>query len=764
MFKKRTLVIALTAAITSLAGCNSETTEETDPSEPVNVLQYVDPFIGTGFNGHTFPGAVVPEGFVQLSPDTHLTGWHSSSGYHYDDDTVYGFSHTHLSGTGIGDLGDILFMPYSDDQQRESSKFQKSNEQAGAGYYQVKLDDSGINAELTATQRVGLHRYTYADQQSQKLKVDLGHTLNEDWGGVSLENEITFVDENTIIGKRISGGWADGQQVFFIAKFSSPIKSYTITNEGEQVDGSTANGKDVVSFIEFEPSESPIEIKVALSPVSTQGAEDNLNAEAASINFDQARAQAENKWKDSLESFQIEGGTETEKTIFYSALYHTKLAPMIHQDVDGQYPGMDKNIYQNFDGKTNYTVYSMWDTFRALHPLKTITEPQRAVDYAMNLIQKQKEGGLLPKWELHGNYTGTMVGYPAVSVIADAMIKYPQEFTPQDFEDAMLAGIASSTWHPEDFQHWDQELLSKVMTLHIKYIDEEGFAPADETAESVSYGLENAYYDWCIAQIAQLAGNQQVYDTYMQRSKGFERYFDYNPAEYSEHNVSGFMRPVLLDSSWRTPFDPYNAEHETGDYTEGNSWQWTWFAPHDINGLKTLMGGEEDFRKNLDGLFNAEEQEGTADMTGLIGQYVHGNEPDQHVPYLYNYTSTPWKTQEYVDQILEEFYLATPEGIVGNEDVGQMSAWYVLSALGFYQITPGDSTYTIGRPLFDKATIPVENGEFTITAENNGPDNLYVKSVSINGQPLSEGLFFDHSEFKAGGTLHFVMSATPPQS
>ncbi|MGF1699507.1 GH92 family glycosyl hydrolase [Photobacterium makurazakiensis] len=765
MFNKHILAITLSATLASLAGCNSDNNQSDDggKTQPTNVLEYVDPFIGTGFNGHTFPGAVVPEGFVQLSPDTHLTGWHSSSGYHYDDTTLYGFSHTHLSGTGIGDLGDILFMPYSQDDQHQESEFQKSNEHATAGYYQVTLDNSGIEAELTATPRVGLHRYHYPSDQPQKLKIDLGHTLNEDWGGVSLENEITFIDDKTVIGKRISGGWAADQHVYFVATFSSPIKQFQITDEGQDIGGNTGNGKKIVAFIEFEPSNEPLEIKVALSPVSTAGAEANLAAEAADINFDLAHQQAEQRWEESLDPFYIQGGSDDQKTIFYTALYHTKLAPMIHQDVDGQYRGMDKTIYTNPEGQTNYTVYSMWDTFRALHPLKTITEPNRAVEYALNLVEKQKEGGLLPKWELHSNYTGTMVGYPAVAIIADAMIKYPDAFTQQQKLEALEAGIASSTWHPEDFQHWDQDLLNKVMTPHIKYIEDIGYAPADETNESVSYGLENAYYDWCIAQIAKLAGSDPAYNKYMERAKGYQRYFDFNPAEYTEHSATGFMRPVMLDGSWRTPFDPYNAEHETGDYTEGNGWQWTWFAPHDINGLKSVMGGETAFRENLNALFNAEEQEGTSDMTGLIGQYVHGNEPDQHVPYLYNYTTTPWKTQEYVDQILEEFYLATPEGIVGNEDVGAMSAWYVMSALGFYQVTPGSTTYTIGRPLFNEATIPVEGGNFTVTAENNSPDNLYVESVTINGKALTKDLFFDHSEFKPDGNLHFVMTSNPPQ-
>ncbi|HIF9224300.1 TPA: GH92 family glycosyl hydrolase [Photobacterium damselae] len=804
-------LLPLTAAIALvLSGCNSDnsTFDGKDNIEtPIDqsVLQYVDPLIGTADAGHTFPGAVVPSGMVQLSPDTQLTGWHSSSGYHDPSDytkgtiidkdlPLYGFSHTHLSGTGIGGLGDISFLPFSLDNQSEKASFAKVNEVAQAGFYQVTLDESDIKVELTASERVGFHRYTFAPDQPQQLKVDLNTTLNTDWGSKSMRNKITIIDDYTIIGERDShgfGGWSMNQRVYFYAKFDHKIKSIQLTVEGEPVKGNSAEsisrivtddaGKkrriqaDVTAFIEFEPSNEPVVAKVALSPVSTEGAEKNYQQEA-NITFDQAKQQAKQKWAESLNDIKVTGGSADQKEIFYTALYHTKIAPMIHQDVDGQYRGMaDGTQVQNFtngEGETNYSVYSMWDTFRSLHPLKTITEPERAVEYAKNLIKKQQEGGLLPKWELHGDYSGTMVGYPAVSIIADAMIKYPESFSDQERKDALTAALASSNYHPEDFQHWHQGLLNKVLTPHIKYIAELGFAPAVErdgegnlingTTESVSYGLENAYYDWCIAQMAKLAGSDAIYLEYMKRSKAYKRYFDHNPARYAEHNSTGFMRPIMSDGSWSTPFDPYNAVHETGNYTEGNAWQWTWFVPHDINGLKYVMGGEEAFLSNLDALFNAKPLEGTADMTGLIGQYVHGNEPDHHVAYLYNYTSEPWKTQEYVDYILDTFYTTLPNGIIGNEDVGAMSSWYVMSALGFYQVSPGSTVYTIGRPLFDEADIPVKGGVFKVIAENNSDDNYYVQSVSINGKPLTDGVFFNHSDIKAGGELRFVMTDQKP--
>lgn len=802
MFQRNLLTCAVIVATATLAGCFDNDSNDdyyvappspTVPEVNTTFTRYVDPFIGTGFNGHTFPGAVVPEGMVQLSPDTELLGWHSSSGYHYDNTTLYGFSHTHLSGTGMGGLGDIQFMPYVEGEQHEVVTLDKSTEQATPGYYTVAIKDNDIKAELTASERVGFHRYTYPEGQPNRLKVDLNTILNADWGSTPMRNKITIVDDYTIIGERDArhfSGWAKNQQIFFYATFDRKIKSFELMAGGEQVDGNSAEHfsevittetgglqrikADVTAFITFEDESgsNQLNAKVAISGVNTDGAEKNHNAEA-DISFDIAKANANNKWHEALDNIQIKGGTEIEKEIFYTALYHTKIAPQVYQDVDGQYRGMADgttiNHYQATDEQPNFGIYSLWDTFRSLHPLKTITEPDRAVDYAKNLIQKYKEGGLLPKWEHLGDYTGTMVGYPAVAVIADAMVKFPNEFSKAERTLALEAAVASSTWHPGDFQHWDQSVLGRVMTPHIKYIEELGFAPAvvkDDngniiagTAESVSYGLENAYYDWCIAQIARLAGDDATQIEYMRRSQGYRRYFDNNPAEYAEHSMTGFMRPVMEDGSWSTPFDPYNAIHETGNYTEGNAWQWSWFVPHDITGLKHEMGGEAAFLANLEATFTAETTgEETADMSGLIGQVAFGNEPSHHIPYLYNWTAEPWKTQEVVDYILAEMYTDQPAGVIGNEDVGAMSAWYVMSAMGFYQVNGADPVYTVGRPLFDEVVIPVVGGQFTIVADNNGPQNLYVKSAIINGKPLVENFTFHHREFKAGGELRFTMT------
>ncbi|EAR55140.1 putative alpha-1,2-mannosidase [Photobacterium sp. SKA34] len=789
---KLSLISTCIALSIFMQGCNSD---NKDDKKEKKSIQYVNTLIGSADAGHTFPGVVVPSGMVQLSPDTQLTGWHSSSGYHDDSDykkgeiitkdiPLYGFSHTHLSGTGIGGLGDILFLPYSDNNakkfppQSEMATFSKDNEKTSPGYYEVTLDDSGIIAELTASERVGYHRYTFPKGQDQRLKIDLNSTLNPDWGSSSDVNELTVIDDYTIVGERDSksfGGMAKHQRTFFYVRFNHKIISSQLTIKGKNIEGNTAsddsNNADVTAYIEFEKSTQPLLAKVGISAVSLDGAENNLAAEN-DIDFNQARKMATEKWSNALDKISVKGGTEEEKTIFYTALYHTDIAPMVYQDTSGEYRGMahgdEVNIY-TAKSNDNYSVYSLWDTFRSLHPLKTIVDPKLAVKYAKDLIRKQQQGGLLPKWELHGDYTGTMVGYPAVSVIADALVKYPNAFSQQEKLQALEAAIQSSNYHPEDFTYWNKNLLDKILTPHMKYINDIlGWAPAvvyddngvviNGTTESVSYGLENSYYDWCIAQIAKLAGEEQTYQNYMARSKGYKKYFDYNPNEYEQYGTTGFMRPKLTNGAWKDPFEPYDAVHQTGDYTEGNAWQWTWFVPHDIQGLKSLMGGEEAFLQNLNALFNAKSSGGTADMTGYIGQYIHGNEPDHHVVYLYNFTSEPWKTQEYVDKILHEFYTSKPDGIIGNEDVGAMSAWYVMSAMGFYEVTPGSATYTVGRPLFDKVIIPVEGGLFTVIAENNNQKNLYIKSVEINGKPLTNGLFFKHSQFKAGGELKFVMT------
>ncbi|KJG08570.1 glycoside hydrolase family 92 protein [Photobacterium kishitanii] len=806
-----------------LAGCNNETIYNTttvvpDKDRPAIELtgntKFVDPFIGTGFNGHTFPGAVVPEGMIQLSPDTELLGWHSSSGYHYDKDTLFGFSHTHLSGTGMGGLGDISFLPFSEDNQNYiegnddyrkaiSVKMDKTTEHAEVGYYSVEIADNNIKAELTASERVGFHRYTYPQGADQKLKIDLNSILNSDWGSTSLRNQLTVSDDGyTITGERDAAhfsGWAKNQKIFFHATFDKKIKHVVILANGKVVDGLTAEhvsellrddaGKplkrtkaDVTAYVEFEAGDTQVvNAAVAISAVSADGAKANHDAEAHQ-SFDEARTAAIKKWQRAL-NFDVKGGTSEQKEIFYTALYHTKIAPQVHQDVTGEFRGMGKGSIRNGDGnysiaygqataeQPNFSVYSLWDTFRALHPLKTITEPERAVQYAKNMVQKWEESGLLPKWEHLGDETGTMIGYPAVAVIADAITKFPDAFTPQEKQQALQAAVESSTYdnHTTLAQEWDLDVLKRVLPEAIKFSQQHGFVPVanentENIKESVSYGLENAFYDWAIAQIAKAAGNPQLEQQYLERSQAFQRYFDHNPTEYAKHGVTGFMRPLTMDGEFISPFDPYKTAHESGPYAEGNAWQWTWFVPHDINGLQAQMGGQAAFAQNLDATFTAgSEGTETADMSGMIGQVAFGNEPSHHIPYLYNWTAEPWKTQEVVDYILDEMYFAEPAGIIGNEDVGSMSAWYVMSAMGFYQVNAAEPVYTVGRPLFDEVRLPVKDGFFTVKALNNADDNMYIKSVSINGKALDNGLFFNHSEFKAGGELKFVMTGDKSQ-
>lgn len=816
------LSICIALASLTLMGCNGASTHVSpnDFSANLGNTQYVDPFIGTGFNGHTFPGPVAPEGMMQLSPDTELLGWHSSSGYHFDKDTLFGFSHTHLSGTGMGGLGDILFLPFTEDKSKYiektddytkaiSVKMDKSSEKSEVGYYKVKIADNGIMAELTASERVGFHRYTYPKGQPQRLKIDLNSILNSDWGSTSLRNKLTISEDGfSVYGERDSAhfsGWAKNQKIYFYATFDKKIKDIYLLSGAKEVNALSAehissleyneSGEaikrikaDVTAYLEFEQGgATQLNAQVAISAVSPEGAIANHRVEAYQdgeiLTFDNARRQALRKWEKAL-NFSVKGGTKEERQIFYTALYHTKIAPIVHQDVDGQYRGMGKGSLRDGEGnysiaygtasndQPNFSVYSLWDTFRALHPLKTITEPHRAVQYAKNLVQKYTESGLLPKWEHLGDETGTMVGYPAVAVIADAIAKFPEAFSLEEKQLALKAAVDSSRYHPEDFTDWDKSVLEKTLTSHIKYIENPsiGFAPAvqrlngvpvfeDFTLESVSYGLENAFYDHAIAKIALMAQDNATAKIYQARAKLYQQYFHKDEAEYAEHGMTGFMRPKMIDTSFMTPFDPYGTEHETGNYTEGNAWQWTWFVPHDISGLKTLMGGEAAFAANLDATFTAKiTGDETADMSGLIGQVAFGNEPSHHIPYLYNWTDTPWKTQEVVNYILDEMYSATPEGIIGNEDVGAMSAWYVMSAMGFYQVNAAEPVYTIGRPLFERMTIPVKGGTFTISAKDNSDENIYVKSVTINGKALDSGLFFHHRELKAGGQLNFVMT------
>ncbi|WP_226420363.1 GH92 family glycosyl hydrolase [Vibrio sp. E14] len=794
MFKRNLISLAILVGLTGgLAGCNSDNDSSSslpgDPIVDLAVLKYVDPMIGTAASGHTFPGATVPAGMVQLSPDTfigsntdHESGlnpWHSASGYwdssNYEtgevvntDVPLYGFSHTHLSGTGATDLGDILVLPYADMANTQLNSFDKANEEASAGYYKTKLNQGQIEVELSATKRVGLHKYTFADGADRNVKFDLGHTLMNN-NGKSLKNKVEVVDEYTIRGRKTSTGWFQGQDhqgqdIFFYAKFNQPIAKALLGEQDleptrEMRDGAVYSGDDLTAYLNFGTGEEPIEIRVGISPVNWQGAQKNLEAEAPSFDLAQVKEDAEYAWAEKLAKIKVEGGTEAEKTNFYTGMYHMMIAPIEFYDVDGQYVDMLGTVRTLKDGDTpNYSIYSTWDTFRAVHPMWTIIDPDQATLYVKDLIRKSNdEFGLLPKWEGHGSETGTMIGYPSAAILGDAVTKGLI-----DAEQAYTASVKSARYTPHEYPQIHDDILSSLMAGQLNYHEKEQCVRYPNW-NSVSYSLEFSFYDWTIAEMAKAAGDMDAYEEFKARSYNSLKHWD---AKAGNADGTGFFVPTELKEGdpcamkyASTDFDPYKSD--AFYYTEGNAWQWQWAFMQDLDKLTEIMGGTQGLNDKLNNLFTADPNGGEAhqDMTGYIGQYIHGNEPSHHVIYLYNRTEESYKAQEYLDQVYDQFYKPTPDGIIGNEDVGQMSAWYLMSALGFYQISPTDPTYSIGRPIFDKATVDIGSGTFTVTAENNGPDNMYIKEVTINGKPLDVYNTFQHSEFKAGGELHFVMTA-----
>ncbi|EHZ2645272.1 GH92 family glycosyl hydrolase [Vibrio parahaemolyticus] len=794
MFKRNLISLAILVGLTGgLAGCNSDNDSSSSlPGEPIvnlAVLKYVDPMIGTAASGHTFPGATVPAGMVQLSPDTfigsntdHESGlnpWHSASGYwdssNYEtgevvntDVPLYGFSHTHLSGTGATDLGDILVLPYTDMANTQLNSFDKANEEASAGYYKTKLNQGQIEVELSATKRVGLHKYTFADGADRNVKFDLGHTLMNN-NGKSLKNKVEVVDEYTIRGRKTSTGWFQGQDhqgqdIFFYAKFNQPIAKALLGEQDleptrEMRNGAVYSGDDLTAYLNFGTGEDPIEIRVGISPVNWQGAQKNLEAEAPSFDLAKVKEDAEYAWAEKLAKIKVEGGTDAEKTNFYTGMYHMMIAPIEFYDVDGQYVDMLGTVRTLKDGDTpNYSIYSTWDTFRAVHPMWTIIDPDQATLYVKDLIRKSNdEFGLLPKWEGHGSETGTMIGYPSAAILGDAVTKGLI-----DAEQAYTASVKSARYTPHEYPQIHDDILSSLMAGQLNYHEKEQCVRYPNW-NSVSYSLEFSFYDWTIAEMAKAAGDMDAYEEFKARSYNSLKHWD---AKAGNADGTGFFVPTELKEGdpcalkyASTDFDPYKSD--AFYYTEGNAWQWQWAFMQDLDKLTEIMGGTQGLNDKLNNLFTADPNGGEAhqDMTGYIGQYIHGNEPSHHVIYLYNRTEESYKAQEYLDQVYDQFYKPTPDGIIGNEDVGQMSAWYLISALGFYQISPTDPTYSIGRPIFDKATVDIGSGTFTVTAENNGPDNMYIKEVTINGKPLDVYNTFQHSEFKAGGELHFVMTA-----
>ncbi len=709
------------------------------PGAPISAQQdltrYVNPFVGTGGHGHTYPGATRPFGMVQLSPDTRLTGWDGCSGYHYSDSIIYGFSHTHLSGTGISDYGDILLMPTVGDvnlnalnngspDKGYASRFQHRNETASPGYYSVRLDDDDILVELTATERAGLHRYTFPATQQANIIIDLTHRDKV------LDSGLRITGRDTIVGWRRSRAWAQEQIVYFAIQFSHPIIASGIAVDDKLVDGlSEARGQNVKGYFRFYTGMAPqVLVRVGISAVDTNGAWLNLAAELNHKSFEKVKAEAAAAWNAELNKITVSGGSTDQLTNFYTALYHAMLAPNLFIDVDGRYRGRDLQIHQA-DGFQNYTVFSLWDTFRAAHPLYALIDQKRTRDFIKTFLVQYEQGGRLPVWELAANETDTMIGYHAVSVIADAAVKGIDGF---DLNRAFAAMKQSAE-------------LKQHRGLGA-YIDN-GFIAMEDERESVSKVLEYAYDDWCIAQVARMLGRTDDYQRYLARAQSYKNVFD---------PVSGFMRP-RTNGNWIEPFDPREV---TFSFTEANSWQYTFFAPQDVSGLMRLLGGPGAFARKLDQMFAAESRttgREQVDITGLIGQYAHGNEPSHHIAYLYNYAGEPWKTQFRVRQIMDEFYKPTPDGLIGNEDCGQMSAWYVFSAAGFYPVTPGSTIYAIGTPLFPEVRFKLENGKsFVVKARDVSDRNIYIQSATLNGRPYGKS-YLEHADLVKGGELVFQM-------
>ena len=693
------------------------------------LTSFVNPFIGTGGHGHTYPGATMPFGMMQLSPDTRLEGWDGCSGYHYSDEYIYGFSHTHLSGTGVSDYGDVLLMPtnaanFNNGASGNSgyrAHFSHENETASPGYYKVFLDDTNIEVELTVSKRSGIHHYTFPKGSKQILILDIEHR------DMVLSSEIKALSKTEISGHRHSEAWAKDQRLFFNIEFSRPYKNVEYYS---RFVGNWDNPTKVA--FEFEASKgNELFVKVGISAVDEAGAKKNLEAEIGNKTFQQIKEEAEAAWEKQLGKIEIETQNENQRTIFYTSLYHTMLAPNLYQDVDGRYRGMDLEIHQSNDFE-NYTVFSLWDTYRAAHPLYTIIEKERTNHFINSLLAKHDEGGILPIWPLAANYTGCMIGYHSVPVIADAYLKGIRGYNAEKAFEAMKHSTLQDK-------------------LGLKSYKEFGFIPVEEESESVSKTLEYAYDDWTVAQMAKAMGNMEDYQIYSERAQYYKNVFD---------PETKFMRGRFRNT-WFAPFDPYEVNF---NYTEANSWQYSFYAPQDISGLIILMGGKDDFENQLDKLFTAKNETSgreQADITGLIGQYAHGNEPSHHMAYLYNFVNKPAKTQEKVHQILNELYQNAPDGISGNEDCGQMSAWYIFSAMGFYPVTPANNQYIIGTPLFEKAIINLEDGKkFEISAENLSDENKYISSAKLNGKSLNRSFIF-HSEIMDGGKLVFKMTDKP---
>lgn len=706
---------------------------------------YVNPLVGTDEHGHTYPGAQVPFGMVQLSPDTPKPGWDGCSGYHYSDNVIRGFSHTHLSGTGATNLGDVLVMPVVGNVNLNNygyaSPFSHSEEKASPGYYKVFLQKPKVTAELTATARAGFHKYTFPASENAHIVVDLNHGIGNDPVTASLKVE----NSTTISGVRTSNGWGGRRDAYFVMQFSKPFDSFEIEQDGTTAPAGSTEGKarSLKSFANFKTKDGEaILVKVGISGTSIEGARKNLNAEIRGWDFETVRAAANKIWNDALDDVTIESKDPHIRNTFYTNLYQSYLAPVLFNDVDGTYRGVDKQNHTGA-GFQNYTTFSLWDTFRAEHPLLTILQPGRVPDMVSSMLAHygQSKDHAMPVWPLWGNETWCMIGYHSAPVVVDAYQKGLRGYDAEAVYQALKATANSNL-----FALGDLPKYGYVVT-------------GSGQKQSVSRTLEYAYDDWCVAQLAKALGHTEDAEFFLKRSAAYRQVFDTN---------TGFMRGRKADGTWRRPFNP--AQLVWADYTEANAWQYNWTVMQDTPGLINITGGDTAFIAKMDQMFNEKSAvlADIPDITGLIGQYAHGNEPVHHVAYLYNYAGAPYKTQERVREIMTTFYNDSPSGQTGNNDCGQMSAWYVFSALGFYPVNPVGGVYVIGSPIVDRATIQLDKGhykgkKFTVIAENNGPRNLYIQSARLNGKPLTK-TWFTHDELAAGGELRLVMGPKPNPS
>lgn len=718
---------------------------------------HVNPFIGTGavhssLSGNNFPGATVPFGMVQLSPDTrNFPDWAQASGYDYNDTSIYGFSHTHLSGTGVAELFDVLLMPFTGDTDEAIAKlkadqgifssFSHQNEKAKPGYYQVKLTDFGINAELTATIRAGYHRYTFPANSAVHLLVDMNHSANKGSWSSSIPNaQIKIVDEYTIEGYRVITGWARLRKIYFSMRFSKPMVGNMMISElGATPNLKTIDGRNLKAILDFSSADAtPLLVKVGISPVSVANARQNLATEIGNQSFDEIAAQADNQWETELGKIKVEG-TPSQMEIFYTALYHSFIHPNTFFDVNGEYMNPDFTV-----GKLNpktegvFATFSLWDTYRAAHPLYTILQPQKTVEFVNSLIDHYQIVGYMPVWQLWGQDNFCMIGNHAIPVVVDAVLKgFPGIDAERAYE--AVRGSATNSHINSPFDVWD------------KY----GYMPENIQSQSVSITLEMAYDDWCVAQLAKKLGKTQDYEYFLKRSRYYKNL--HNPQ-------TGFFQSKNDKNQWIEPFNPLKYGANGGNpFTEGNAWQYYWYVPQDVNDLIALTGGEKAFFNKLETFFSLDthEAELNSNASGFIGQYAHGNEPSHHVAYLYNYSGQPWRTQFYVNKIMKEMYNTSSSGYAGNEDCGQMSSWFVFSALGFYPVNPASGVYVIGSPLFADSKVQLPAGKMMeIKAENISDKNIYIQLASLNGKPFVNN-YITHKQLLDGGTLTFKMGAKP---